>query len=80
MQGGTMIIPGHGRLSDASDVARYRDVVTIIRDRVQDMMGRGMTLEQVKAGNPTLDFDRRYATNYWTADMFVETVYRSLSQ
>ena len=80
MQGGTMIIPGHGRLSDASDVARYRDVVTIIRDRVQDMIGRGMTLEQVKAGNPTLDFDRRYATNYWTADMFVETVYRSLSQ
>ncbi len=80
MQGGTMIIPGHGRLSDASDVARYRDVVTIIRDRIRDMIRRDMPLEQVKAANPTLDFDRRYATDYWTADMFVETVYRDLSQ
>ena len=80
MQGGTMIIPGHGRLSDAADVARYRDVVTIIRDRIQDMIRRNMTLEQVKAANPTLDFDRRYATNDWTANMFVEAVYRDLSQ
>ena len=80
MQGGTMIIPGHGRLSDAADVARYRDVVTIIRDRIQDMVRRDMTLEQVKAANPTLDFDRRYARNDWTADMFVEAVYRDLSQ
>jgi cyclase len=80
MQGGTMIIPGHGRLSDASDVARYRDVVTIIRDRISDMIRRDMSVEQVKAANPTLDFDRRYATDYWTADMFVEAVYRDLSQ
>ncbi len=80
MQGGTMIIPGHGRLSDAADVARYRDVVTIVRDRIRDMIRRDMTLEQVKAANPTLDFDRRYATDYWTADMFVDAVYRDLSQ
>jgi cyclase len=79
-QGGTMIIPGHGRLSDASDVARYRDVITIVRDRVKEMVRQGKTLQQVKAARPSLEFDKRYATNYYTADMFVEAVYRSLSQ
>jgi glyoxylase-like metal-dependent hydrolase (beta-lactamase superfamily II) len=79
-QGGTMIIPGHGRLSDVSDVARYRDVITIIRDRVRNQIRQGKTLAQVKASRPTLEFDKRYATSYSTADMFVEAVYRSLSQ
>lgn len=79
-QGGTMIIPGHGRLSDASDVARYRDVITIVRDRVQDLIKKGRTLEQIKAARPTLEFDKRYATSYWTADMFVEAVYKSLTK
>ena len=77
-QGGTMIIPGHGRLSDSADVAYYRDMVTIIRDRVKAMIEKNMSLEQVKAAKPTLDYDTRYATPSWTADMFVEAVYRSL--
>ena len=77
-QGGTMIIPGHGRLCDSSDVAYYRDMVTIIRDRVQAMIGKGMTLAQVKAARPSLDYDTRYATSSWTADMFIEAVYSSL--
>jgi hypothetical protein len=81
-EGGTMIIPGHGRLSDAADVAYYRDMVTIIRDRVDDMIKKGMTLEQVKAARPTRDYDPRYgaASGFWTTDMFVEAVYKSLRQ
>lgn len=79
-QGGTMIIPGHGRLCDAADVAYYRDMVTIIRDRVQDLIKRGRTLEQVKAAKPTFDYDPRYATKEWTGDMFVEAVYNSLKK
>jgi hypothetical protein len=75
-----MIIPGHGRLSDVSDVARYRDVITIIRDRIRAQIRQGQTLAQVKASRPTLEFDKRYATSYSTADMFIEAVYRSLSQ
>jgi hypothetical protein len=56
-------------------------MVTIIRDRVQDMVNRGMTLEQVKAAKPTMDYDGRYGadTGFWTTDMFVEAVYKSLS-
>jgi cyclase len=80
-EGGTMIVPGHGRLSDSADVAYYRDMVTVIRDRVQDMIKKGMTLEQVKAAAPTKDYDPRYGadTGSWTTATFVEAVYRSLA-
>ena len=81
LEGGTMIIPGHGRLADSADLAYYRDMVTIVRDRIQDMLKRDMTLEQVKAARPTRDYDPRYGatSGVWTADAFVETVYRSLA-
>jgi glyoxylase-like metal-dependent hydrolase (beta-lactamase superfamily II) len=81
-QGGTWIVPGRGRLSDTADVASYRNMLTMIRDRVKDMAAKGMTLQQVKAARPTLDFDGRYGstTGPWTTDMFVEAVYRSLQE
>ena len=78
-EGGTMIIPGHGRICDESDVGDYRDMVTIVRDRVQDLIGKKMTLEQVKAARPTSDYDGVYGSPTYTGDMFVEAVYRSLS-
>ena len=81
-QGGTWVIPGRGRLSDTADVASYRNMLTMIRDRVRDSIKKGMTLEQVKASRPTMDFDGRYGstTGPWTTDMFVETVYKSLQE
>jgi glyoxylase-like metal-dependent hydrolase (beta-lactamase superfamily II) len=81
-EGGTMIVPGHGRLGDMSDVGYYRDLLTIIRDRVQDMIKKGMTLEQVKAAKPSFDYDPRYGskTGPWTTDMFIEAVYNSLKK
>ena len=79
-EGGTFVIPGHGRVSDEADVVQYRNMVTIIRDRVREMKARGMTLEQVKAARPTSGYDRRWATPTWTADMFVEAVYRTVLQ
>jgi glyoxylase-like metal-dependent hydrolase (beta-lactamase superfamily II) len=80
-EGGTMVIPGHGRLCDEADVVEYRDMATIIRDRIQDMITKGMTLEQVKAAKPTRDYDPLYGstTGFWTTDMFVDAVYKSLS-
>ena len=79
-QGGTWIVPSHGRLSDTADVASYRNMVVIIRDRVQDLMDKGQTLAQIKAARLSLDFDGRYGstTGAWTTDMFIEAVYRSL--
>jgi cyclase len=81
-QGGTWIIPGRGRLSDTADVASYRNMLTIIRDRVKDLSGKGMTLAQIKDAKPTMDFDGRFGstTGSWTTDMFVEAVYKSLQE
>lgn len=78
-EGGTLVIPGHGRLADQPDIAYYREMVAIVRDRVKAMIDAGMTLEQVKAARPTIDFDTRYgrSTGDWTTDMFVEAAYAS---
>jgi len=78
-EGGTLIIPGHGRVCDSADLATYRDMVTIIRDRVLDAVKRGLTLDQVKAARLTKDYDPRYDVPNWTKDQFVEAVYRSLA-
>jgi glyoxylase-like metal-dependent hydrolase (beta-lactamase superfamily II) len=81
-EGGTMVIPGHGRVCDEADVVEYRDMVTIIRDRIRRMIQNGMTLEEVKAARPTRDYDARYGATSgdWTTEMFLEAAYRSLAQ
>ena len=81
-EGGTYVIPGHGRVCDRSEVSNYRDMVTIIRDRIQALLKKGLTLDQVKAAKPTLDYDGIYGTDTgpWTTAMFIETVYRELSK
>jgi glyoxylase-like metal-dependent hydrolase (beta-lactamase superfamily II) len=80
-EGGTYVIPGHGRLCEEADVVEYRDMVTIIRDRIADLIKKGRTLEQVKAAKPTLDYDTQYGatTGIWTTDMFIEAIYKNLS-
>ena len=81
-EGGTYIVPGHGRVSDRYDVAIYRDMLTIIRDRIQDLVKKGMSLEQVKSAKPTYDYDGEFGTDSgpWTTDMFVEAVYREMKK
>ncbi len=81
-EGGTYVIPGHGFICDQADVVEYRDMVTIIRDVIQDMIGRGMTLEQIEAADPTEGYRERYGaeSGTWTTNMFVEAIYKSLTQ
>jgi glyoxylase-like metal-dependent hydrolase (beta-lactamase superfamily II) len=79
-QGGTMIIPGHGWVSDIGDVGYYRDMMMIIRDRVRSLIDKGMTLEQVKAAKPTMDYDPLYGREPGVTAKFVEAVYRSLKE
>lgn len=78
-EGGTYIIPGRGRVGDEADVVEYRDMITIIRDRLQEMHRLGMSLEEVLAARPTADYDPRYSTSYWPAEKFIEAAYRSLA-
>ena len=78
--GGTLVVPGHGRISNEADVVEYRNMLTIVRDRVQDLLKKGMTLEQVKAARPARDYETEYSERgLWTKDRFVEAVYRSLN-
>ena len=79
-QGGTMIIPGHGWMSDAADLGYYRDMMMILRDRIQAMIDKGMTLAQVKAAKPTMDYDPEYGREPGVTARFVEAVYRSLKE
>ncbi|HEU5259072.1 MAG TPA: MBL fold metallo-hydrolase [Vicinamibacterales bacterium] len=78
---GTSIIPGHGRICDQLDVVDYRDMVTIIRDRVRDLIKAGRTLEEVKAADPARGYKARYGstTGSWTTDQFIEAIYDSLT-
>lgn len=80
-EGGTQVIPGYGRLCNEADVVEYRDMVSIIRDRVQDMRTRGMTLAQVQAARPTFDYDTEYAGAHGgiNAQSFVKSIYDSLN-
>ena len=80
LENGTLIVPGHGRLCDVADIAYYRDMVITIRDRVQDLMKKGRTLEQIKASKLSEDYDGVYGKDpQYTADQFIETIYKSLS-
>jgi glyoxylase-like metal-dependent hydrolase (beta-lactamase superfamily II) len=78
--GGTLIVPARGRICEESDVAEFRDMVVIIRDRIQDLITKGMTVEQIKASRPTRDYDAEYGASAADADRFVESIYRSLTQ
>ena len=79
--GGTRVIPGHGRISNESDVVEYRDMVTIVRDRVRTLVEEGASLNEVRAAGVTLDYDGIYGwdTGPWTTDMFIEAIYREVS-
>jgi len=78
-EGGTYIVPGHGRVADEADVVEYRDMIVIIRDRVQDLIKNGRSLAQIKAAKVSFDYDRRYSASDWTGDQFVESVFATLT-
>ena len=72
-EGGTYVIPGHGRVCDEFDVLEYRDMVVIVRDRVRAAIKKGMTLDQVKRAGYTKDWDARYEGG----EKFIEAVYKT---
>jgi glyoxylase-like metal-dependent hydrolase (beta-lactamase superfamily II) len=79
-QAGTRVVPGHGRVLNEADVVEYRDMMTIIRDRIKSYVEKGQTLEQVKKIGPTLEYDPLYSVPGWTGDMLIEAIYNELQQ
>ena len=80
-EGGTYVIPGHGRVYDQADVVEYRDMIVILRDVIQDMTRRGMTLAQIQAADPALPYEKQFGaqSGAWTTNNFIEAVYKSLA-
>lgn len=80
-EGGTMVIPGRGRLCDEADVVEYRDMLTIIRDRIRDLAEQGASLRDVLDARPTLDYDGRYGADsgFWTTEQFITAIYEEMS-
>ena len=80
-EGGTMVIPGEGRLCDEADVVEYRDMLTIIRDRIRYQVERGASLREVLDARPTLDYDGRYGADsgFWTTEQFITAIYAEMS-
>jgi glyoxylase-like metal-dependent hydrolase (beta-lactamase superfamily II) len=78
--GGTLIVPAYGRICEETDVAEFRDMVVIVRDRVQDLIAKKMTWEQIRASRPSRDYDAEYGASPADTDRFVESIYRSLTQ
>ncbi len=77
--GGTAVVPGHGRISDETEVANYRDMITIVRDRIAALIAEGKTLAQVQAARPSSDYDGIYAgLGGPTPQEFVAAIYRDL--
>jgi glyoxylase-like metal-dependent hydrolase (beta-lactamase superfamily II) len=73
-QGGTMVIGGHGRIGDQADVAIFRNMIVVVRERIAELKREGMSLPQVRAAKPTLDYDGIYGS----PDKFIEAVYQTL--
>ena len=79
--GRTLLVPGHGYISDYAELVEYQNMVTIIHDRIKDLMDKGMSLEEIKAADPTQGYRGRYGSDSgpWTTEMFVEAVYHGLT-
>jgi glyoxylase-like metal-dependent hydrolase (beta-lactamase superfamily II) len=74
----TKIVPGHGPLGNKADLAKYRDVITTVRDRVRKEKSAGKKLEEVVAAKLTTDLDGTWGKGFMTPDVFVTIVYNTL--
>ena len=79
-EGGTLVISSHGRISDEADVVEYRDMLTIIRDRVQYLIDEGMSLQEVLEVGPARDYASRYGHGFVSTEDFITAVYNNLSE
>ncbi len=77
-EGGTYVIPGHGRVGDEADILTFRDMLVIVRARIADLIAQGKTLAQVQEARPALDYDLRYGNDNWTSADFVAAIYTDL--
>ena len=79
-EGGTYVVPGHGRISDEIDVVEYRNMLYIVMQRVEAWIKDGMSLREIIAARPTLDYDTEYGGHRGgpTSEEFITAIHTSL--
>lgn len=79
-EGGTYAIPGHGRVGDEIDVVEYRNMLVIVRDRIQNLITQGQSLNQIIASGPVVDYDTQYGGSRGgpSTREFITAIYQSL--
>jgi glyoxylase-like metal-dependent hydrolase (beta-lactamase superfamily II) len=75
----TKIVPGHGPVATRADLQDYREMLVQIRQRIQDLIAAGKTIDQAVAAAPTKDFDAKWGSGYVPADVFTRMVFSSLN-
>ncbi len=79
----TIIIPGHGKLSNKKELLAYKEMLVLLKSRVQEKINAGKTLEDIKKDNSiTKEYDdKKYGEGWFiTSERMRETIYKSLSK
>ena len=71
----TVVIPGHGPVTDYHALVKYVDMLKAVRERIVKLIKAGATLEQVYAAKPTADYDAVQGDNTG----FINRAYMSLT-
>jgi cyclase len=74
----TKIVPGHGPLGNKADLARFRDMLSTARDRVQKLKSSGKSIQDAVAAKPFTDLEPAWGKGFFNGDTFVQIVYVTL--
>jgi cyclase len=76
----TRIIPGHGDLANRADLQRFHDMLVSVRGKIQALIDRGMSEDEVVAAGPTAEFDATWGQGFMNPENFTRFSYQSLTR
>ena len=75
----TVIVPGHGPVSNRAELAAYRDMLVAVGRRVRELVDGGASVDEVLAARPTAAFDEHYGEAGESAERFVRVLHADLA-
>ena len=76
----TVIVPGHGPVSNQDEMYDYSKMLVGVRDAVQALIDQGLNESDVIAAKPTKAFDDVWGKGFMKPDSFARLVYMDLSR
>ena len=76
----TIVIPGHGPVSNRRELVEYRDMIVTVGRRIREGVEHGRNLDEVLASRPTAEYDARYGQGFMTPTRLVGILYRELTR